>query len=149
MLEVTWQKGLPEGWQKGAPEDLIVVKHTSRSRWGINVVGPFKIPARLFHDISRAGVALLREHHHGTSLEAEEISLEIKKAPQPEDDGLFIVEVFVDDNSIFQFWCDHISKWGDDTYTFDMRGKNIAGIGAEKVKFSEELKNFDWKPASR
>lgn len=149
MLEVTWEKGLPEGWQKGAPEDLIVVKHTSRSRWGTNVVGPFKIPARLFHDISRAGVALLKEHNYGTFFEAKEISLAVKKAPRPEDDGEFIVEVFVCDNFVFQFWCDRISKWGTDFYTFEMKGQNIAGIGASRVNFAKELDGFDWQVAMK
>ncbi len=74
-LDVHWQKG------KGKDDDCIVVSKAP-ARQGSIALGPFAIPARLFHDIARAGVALLRENHYGTFLDEDEISLEIKAIRQ-------------------------------------------------------------------
>ena len=75
-----------------------------------------------------------------------EISLEIKKAPRPEDDGLFIIGIYINDHLIISLWCDQITKWSEESYTFSMKGKCICGIGAKKVKIAEELKEFTFKP---
>ena len=141
-LEVYWQKG------HGKDEDFIVARKAP-TRIGSARVGPIAIPARLFEDISRKGTALLRENHYGTFLEPDEISLEIHKAQQPEHDGLFIVNVFVNDHSVIQFWCDQMSKWSPLDYTFSLKGQCICGIGAKKVKIAEELKDYDWKTVIR
>lgn len=135
-LDVVWQKG------KGKEEDFIVVSKRP-TRKGSTGIGPFQIPARIFDEMTREGTKLLRENHYGTFFEPEEISLEFKKA-RSEDNGQIIVNVYVNDHFLIQFWCDKITKWSPMDYTFELKGQNISGIGAKNVKIAPELKDYIW-----
>jgi len=125
--DLSWQE------HKGKQEDSIVIIHPGK--WG-----PFEIPAREFHDISRKGMSLLREHNYGAFVNEKEISLEIKKGRDPADQ--YIASIYVNDEHIIDIWFDRITRYGPHSYCFYMKGENIGGIYSEKVKFAEELKEF-------
>jgi len=122
--DVSWQE------HKGKLEDAVIISECGK--WS------FPVPARLFYGLARKGIALLREHQHGTFKEDKEISLRIRKA-RAEYDGLLIVSIYINDELITDIWCDTISHIGA-SYLLNLKGVNICGIGAEKIEIAEDLK---------
>jgi hypothetical protein len=85
------------------------------------------VPARLFTDMTDAGVHLLTEHHHGAFVQPEDITIKMK-AGKGESDGLIIASIAAHGQNVIDIWCDKVTRWGGEGYCFYVGDHNIGMI---------------------
>ena len=111
-------------------EDKVKISHPS--------FGVCEIIARHFHNISLKGTKLLRENGHGTFVDdPDAYSIYIRHCRDPKE--FYIVSIYFYEHDIITIYCDSITKYASNYFSFNMRGEGICSVITNNVKISEEV----------